>query len=255
MITEKEKIASPRTTAEVNSSDEQDQMGTWNEIRARIGSDIEAPTDRDTRVTVLGIALHELWLRTRHRMPNSEVMYADGRLEPRIKKTTDEDWVEAHSGVDQVDIASKFFTDLPYDWEAENLAAADVIDELVQEFGGAEHVNLIDDEVRQKCGEIIHNKWLERNTYAKGGDLDVPFAELPADEQAKDLVQLQFACELLKPDKNQEHPSPWLTRVWKSMNNWALDCNLPMRAIDGSWIDTESMYYRDQVDLRRAGLR
>jgi len=255
MTMEKEQVDTPQTTPESEPSDDQRQIETWNEIRKRIASDIEAPEDRDARVTVLGVALHELWLRTRHCLPDSQVMYADGRLEPRIKKTTDEDWIESHRGVDQVDIASKFFTDLPYDWEAENLAAADVIDELVQEFGGAEHVDLTNDEVRQRCGEIIHNKWLERNIYAKGGDLDVPFTELPDDEQAKDLVQLLFACELLKPDKNQEHPSPWLTRVWKSMNNWALDCNLPMRAIDGSWIEPESMYYRDQVDLRRAGLR
>lgn len=252
---EKEQIDTPQIAPKPELSEDQRQIATWNEIRKRIASDIEAPEDKDARVMVLGVVLHELWLRTRHRLPDSEKMYADGRLEPRIKRTTDEDWVKAHCGVDEVDIASKFFTDLPYDWEAENLAAADVIDELVQEFGGAEYIDLTNDEVRQKCGEIIHNKWLERNTYAKGGDLDVPFTELSDDEQTKDLVQLRFAIEVLKPDKNKEHPSPWLTRVWKSMNNWALDCNLPMRAVDGSLIEPESMYYRDQVDLRRAGLR
>lgn len=205
-------------------------------------------------MTVLGIALHELWLRTRRRADDG-ALHADGTLEPRIKPTTDAAWIEGHQGVSQVDIASKFFPELPTDWQAENLAAAEVIDGLIQSFGGAEKIDLSDEDVRRACGEMIHDKWLERNTYAKGGELDVPFAVLPADEQAKDLVQLEFALQIMAPDTRADNPQPWMTRLWKSMNNWALDRHLPMRAVGGDWISPESFYYLDQAQLRHAGLR
>jgi hypothetical protein len=47
-------------------------------------------------------------------------------------------------------------------------------------------------------GEKIHKAWLARNEWAKGGDLDVPFKDLPADEQAKDINQLKIALSLDK---------------------------------------------------------
>jgi hypothetical protein len=228
-------------------------MKAWNDIRHEIGSAHEAPSDADIRVTILAVTFHELWLRTRRVVPDG-ALYADGRLVPRIKPTTDEAWIEQHDGVDSVDIASEFMPDLPSDWKAENLAAAEVIDTLIQDFGGVDRIDLSDETVREACGATVHDEWLKRNEYAKGSVLDVPFRELPVDEQAKDLVQLEFALKILANDTS-DTPQPWMTRLWQEMNNWALDRNLPMRAIDGSWIHPESFYYLDQVTMRRAGRR
>lgn len=228
-------------------------MKAWNGIREEIGSAIEAPSDADIRVTILAVTFHELWLRTRRVAPDG-ALYADGRLVPRIKPTTDEEWIEQHDGVDSVDIASEFMPDLPSDWKAENLAAAEVIDTLIQDSGGGDHIDLSDEAVRHACGATIHDAWLTRNEYAKGGPLDVPFSELPADEQAKDLVQLEFALQILAKDTS-DTSQPWMTRLWQAMNNWALDRNLLMRALNGDWISPDSPYYCDQADLRRAGLR
>lgn len=238
----------------IDTGPSSDEMETWKELRDRIGTDIEAPEDPDIRITVIAVAFHELWLRTRRETPDG-ALRADGYLEPRVKTTKDISWAEHHQGNNQVDIAGKFFPDLPTDWQAENLAAAEVIDTLLQELGGADHVDLTDNVVRQHCGEVIHDKWLERNSYARGGELDVPFADLPPNEQNKDLIQLEFALTILGRNSHEVHSQPWMTRVWKEMNNWALDRNLPMRAVNGSWINPESFYYRDQVAMRQAGER
>jgi hypothetical protein len=49
---------------------------------------------------------------------------------PRIKTTTDADWI-AENGTDQVDIASKQFRDLPRDWRKENKDAATAATKIV----------------------------------------------------------------------------------------------------------------------------
>ena len=58
--------------------------------------------------------------------------------------------------------------------------------------------DLSDEEHLNMAGEKIHTAWLARNEWAKGGDLDVPFKDLPADEQAKDINQLKIALSLEK---------------------------------------------------------
>jgi hypothetical protein len=38
----------------------------------------------------------------------------------------------------------------------------------------------------EACSDIIHDKWLEMNAWAKGGPLDVPYESLPETEKEKD---------------------------------------------------------------------
>jgi phage portal protein BeeE len=133
-------------------------------------------------------AFHEDWRKTR--------LLADGSHEPRAKTTTDQAWIAKH-GTDQVDIANTRYADLPKDWQAENKAAADVVAGILARHGGT--VDLNDPKTREQVGEEIHQAWLSRpnNAYAKGGKLDVPFAQLPADEQDKDLDQVTVALKAL----------------------------------------------------------
>lgn len=136
----------------------------------------------DQAVAALGNAFHEDWRKTR--------LNEDGTFEPRVKTTKDEAWIEAN-GTDQVDIANTTYEGLPADWQAENKAAAEVVVGVFNERNGM--VDLNDPDTRAAVGEQVHTAWLSRNEWAKGGDLDVPFADLPVDEQNKDLDQVVVA--------------------------------------------------------------
>ena len=152
----------------------------------------QAPrTDQDPReeaVKTVASALHEDWRKTR--------LQEDGTFEPRIKPTKDEAWTAAHDGATEVDIANTSFEDLPSDWQAENQVAAGVVVDILQSANG--QVDLTDEEQRNAVGDTIHSAWLARNNWAAGGELDVPFAQLPPVEQAKDIDQMVIAQQVFQ---------------------------------------------------------
>ncbi len=149
----------------------------------------------------LASALHEDWRKTRYNE-------ADGSYNPRVKPTKDEAWIEAN-GSDQVDIANTTYEGLPSDWQAENQAAAEVVVGILGEAGG--RVDLADETVREQVGERIHSAWLDRNDWAKDGDLGKPFAELPADEQAKDINQMEIALQVFASPEVTADQVPGMT--------------------------------------------
>ena len=57
-------------------------------------------------------------------------------------------------------------------------------------------ISLEDHEQRSSVGSIIHAAWMSRNEWAKGGELDVPFDQLPPAEQAKDINQVVIAQQV-----------------------------------------------------------
>jgi hypothetical protein len=59
-------------------------------------------------------------------------------------------------------------------------------------------IDLTNPEQRNAVGVRIHNAWLSRNEWAKGGNLDVPFDQLPPDERAKDLDQVVMAQQVFQ---------------------------------------------------------
>lgn len=141
-----------------------------------------SPEAIETAVQVLASEFHEDWRKTRQQ--------EDGTYEPRVKSTVDDVWAEAH-GTSQVDIANTPYTELPEDWQAENKAAAAVIVDVLSAHDGK--VDLSDEATRIEVGAAIHNAWLARNEWAKGGELDVPFEQLSPEEQAKDIAQVEVA--------------------------------------------------------------
>lgn len=140
---------------------------------------------RGEDITALASAFHDDWRKTRKQ--------EDGSFEPRIKDTKDEAWIYQH-GTSQVDIANTEFDDLPEDWQSENNAAAAVILEIIEESDGQIDIN--QPEQKQQIGDRIHTEWLKRNEWAKGGELDVPFSQLPKDEQDKDLNQMIIGLQV-----------------------------------------------------------
>lgn len=141
---------------------------------------------REALAYSLGADLHETWRRGYAASNTLE----DGTVKPREKKTTDEEWI-AKNGTNIVDIANRTFAELPKDWQGENLEAAKVAIDLVFEkmMAGQE----ISEEELQRLSAIVHEKWLERNEWAKDGELGVPYEQLPEEEQAKDTAQLRDA--------------------------------------------------------------
>lgn len=125
---------------------------------------------------------HERWRLTR--------LKSDGTYDPRWKTIKDQKFIENLNGKElpsyirknengyEIDIANASYNQLSPDWQKENDEGAKVAADIV--LGGK---ILTEDEI----GDIIHNAWLERNSWAKDGPLGVPYSELEKDEQEKDL--------------------------------------------------------------------
>lgn len=136
----------------------------------------------------MGADLHEAWRAGRKK--------EDGSFEPRIKKTKDQDYINAHGGKTEVDIANLSFAELPSDWQFENLEAAKVAIEQVYDvvMNGAP----ITKEQIEGMSSVVHDEWLKRNDWvfdAQNGNPDQakPYEELSAEEKAKDRVQIKEA--------------------------------------------------------------
>lgn len=125
--------------------------------------------------------MHEIW-RSARRKP-------DGTYEPRLKETKDSTWIAQH-GSNQVDIANTAYAQLPNDWKAENQASAAVAVNTFASYQGP-----ISSAFVEQASNTIHIKWLERNSWAKGGELDRPYAELPENEKQKDREVLYQALD------------------------------------------------------------
>lgn len=137
----------------------------------------------------LGSDLHDIWRSNRKK--------EDGTYEPRIKKSKDEDWNISH-GTDEVDIANCSFDQLPSNWQYENLEAAKVVIDLV--YDKIIVGELIGPDEIDKMASIVHQEWLKRNTWVcdpNYGDpkLTVPYKKLSKEEQDKDKVQVEYACQ------------------------------------------------------------
>jgi hypothetical protein len=85
-----------------------------------------------------------------------------------------------------VDINNDFKV-LPPSWQEENIAAA---------RGSLEICCRQPDWGDDELADDVHKQWLSRNSWAKGGSLDVPFEQLSPVEQAKDMSQV-LTCQLV----------------------------------------------------------
>jgi hypothetical protein len=157
--------------------------------------DINTPNDnveisealRDQCVTEMASLAHDDW-----RAPRKQ---EDGSYEPRIKGTDDQAWIDAHDGQTECDIANTSYVDLPSNWQAENKASAEVaIDAVIAADQAGEPLNAA---FIERASSDIHDSWLARNDWAKGGDLDKPFADLPEEEKEKDRIFIKRAIEIV----------------------------------------------------------
>lgn len=121
----------------------------------------------------LSLLLHDEWRKTR--------LKPDGSYETRLKKTTDTEWIGAHNGRTEVDIANTFFEDLPSDWQTENQqSSAIAVDKIMDALN------------------IIHDRWLERNFDSAGEPQKTHFSRLPQEEKDKDIEILRKAIDIIE---------------------------------------------------------
>lgn len=150
--------------------------------------------DNKKEIISLASQLHEIWRKPR--------LKEDGTYEPRWKKIRkDIKFIESAVNSDtlrvtkegvEVDIANTSFIDLPFDYQEENLLAAEVVVNILK------GKKCLTTKEIEELSDIVHEEWLKRNTWAKGGELDVPYKELPEVEKAKDRVQVLAGIEMLE---------------------------------------------------------
>jgi hypothetical protein len=149
----------------------------------------ELSRNRETEVRVrsLGSQLHEEWRKPRYREDSKD-------YEPRIKKTEDKVWSQAHEGAMEVDIANTSYEDLPSEWQGENKISAEV---AVSEVEKAVEAGLpLDESFLEVASSTLHNKWLERNGSWAPPEQNVPYSELSEEEKEKDRVIIRKAIEI-----------------------------------------------------------
>lgn len=148
--------------------------------------------DKYVAANSIASKLHEQWRDGRKQ--------EDGTYAPRWKVVKDQTFITSAkemetlpnnirivNGAVEQDIANTEFNDLCLDYKIENFEAALVAFELARYKYPREKAGVV--------GKIIHDKWLERNSWAKGSDLDVEFENLITSEQVKDLIQYEVARE------------------------------------------------------------
>jgi hypothetical protein len=87
----------------------------------------------------------------------------------------------------EIDINVPYNQLTPY-WQKENYEAACFVVKLVIIDGD------IDDD-HLACQ--VHNAWLKRNKRAQGGELDIPYWDLPQEEKDKDLLHVKIARRVI----------------------------------------------------------
>ena len=124
----------------------------------------------------MGSDLHEVWRAGRK--------LEDGTYEPRIKKTKDQAYIDAHGGNNEVDIANLSFAELPSDWQFENLEAAKVaINQVYDVMMGDTPVTK---EQIEAMSSVVHDEWLKRNSWVFDPEYGNPDQQIRAQGKRKE---------------------------------------------------------------------
>ena len=110
-----------------------------------------------------------------------------------------------------VDIANAPYDQFSEYWKGQNRGGAELLISLVDEVGAdnIRALDLSDPEVQEKYGTLIHANWLERNQWVLDPQygnsvLAQSYADLPADEQQKDIDQVRVLQDWLNDQLLEE---------------------------------------------------
>lgn len=132
----------------------------------------------DGEVYEIASLIHAEWRRTHYDE-------ATKSYTPRIKETNDAEWIRAHNGTREVDIANLEFQDLPEDWKKESLSAARQAKSLLNDA-------LI----------LVHDRWLEHNEANATEEQKLRYAKLSKEEKQKDVLVIEDALKVIKKHLN-----------------------------------------------------
>lgn len=111
--------------------------------------------------------------------------------------------IEAYAAV--IDIANQPYNEYSEYWKEQNRGGAEFLVSLVDERGAdtLAALGLTDEKVRSEYGDLIHENWISRNEWVNDPNygnpvLAVPFDQLSAEEQQKDIDQLDVLQKWLK---------------------------------------------------------
>ena len=110
----------------------------------------------------------------------------------RIKITKDEKWIEAH-GTNEVDLASLDYQGLPADWQSERKIGAQIALDAV--LDAVTKDESLDASFIEKTAELLHDKWLERNSTRATEIEKRQYESLPENEKEKDRFFARAAVE------------------------------------------------------------
>lgn len=117
----------------------------------------ERKNETEERIKNVGSQLHDEWRKPRWREESKD-------YEPRVKKTQDHAWSQAHGGAVEVDIANTPYEELPSEWQGENKTSAEV---AVTEIEKAMKVGTpLDESFIEVASSTLHDKWMERRISA-----------------------------------------------------------------------------------------
>src|SRR3989338_1021380 len=143
--------------------------------------------ETEKRIKSLGSQLHEAWRKSRYRENSKD-------YEPKIKKTKDAAWSQAHGGGVEVDIANTPYEGLPSEWQEENKVSAEVAVTEVEKAMTAGRQ--LDGSFIEAASSTLHDRWLERNGSLAPAEQNKPYAELSEEEKEKDRVIIRKAVEV-----------------------------------------------------------
>lgn len=146
--------------------------------------------DKSGIIEKVASIFHERWRKNR--------LQNDGKYEPMIEKSEDEQWNMEH-WIDVVDIANTEFEDLPSNWKYENLEAAKIAVDLV--YGKVVSWEKINSEMIEELSKVVHQKWWERNGVLWSFENQrVDYEELLEEEKAKDRIQIELAIQIIESE-------------------------------------------------------
>ena len=116
----------------------------------------------------------------------------------QVRQSKDGKVAIADDGKIYLDILNSSYSELSDDWKGENKFSAEVaMDEI---YKAIDNGATLDDDFIESASSVIHDKWMERNSWAKEQqpELFVPYNELSEEEKEKDRVIIKKAINIFQ---------------------------------------------------------
>ncbi len=115
------------------------------------------------------------------------------RGKPHIRITKDDKWIKQH-GTNQINTAMVDYSLLPSDWQTERTVGSQIALDAI--FDAIEKDRPLDDDFIENTSNLLHAKWLERNSKRATDEQQSSYDALSEVEKEKDRVFVRSAIEV-----------------------------------------------------------